>query len=99
MKKSLGSMLALYPMPATIVGAMIDGKPNWLQIAHVGVIRHDRLLVSSMKSHYTNFGIRKTGVLSVSLAQTRECSKNSISLVLNRARKRTNPTCLRGRAQ
>ena len=68
MKKDLGSMLALYPMPATIVGAMVDGKPNWLQVAHVGVIGHDRVLVSSMKDHYTNKGIRENGVLSISLA-------------------------------
>ena len=68
MKKDLGSVLALYPMPATIVGAMVDGKPNWLQVAHVGVIGHDRVMVSSMKAHYTNKGIRDTGVLSISLA-------------------------------
>lgn len=68
MKKDLGSMLALYPMPTTIVGAMVDGKPNWLQVAHVGIIGHDRILVSSMKAHYTNKGIRETGVLSISLA-------------------------------
>lgn len=75
MKKDLGSMLALYPMPATIVGAMVDGKPNWLQIAHVGVIGHDRLLVSSMSNHYTNKGVRETGVLSISLANKDMLSK------------------------
>lgn len=68
MKKDLGSMLALYPTPATVVGAMVDGKPNWLQVAHVGIIGHDRILISSMKNHYTNKGIREVGVLSVSLA-------------------------------
>lgn len=67
MKKNLGSLLALYPMPATIVGAMVDGKPNWMQVAHVGIIGHDRLMISCMKSHYTNEGIRETGVVSVSL--------------------------------
>ena len=68
MKKDLGSMLALYPLPATLVGAMVDGKPTWLEVAHVGIIGHDRIMVSSVKSHYTNQGIRETGVLSVSLA-------------------------------
>lgn len=68
MKRNLGSMLALYPTPACIVGAMVDGKPNWLQVAHVGIIGHDRILVSSMKNHYTNQGIRETGALSISLA-------------------------------
>ena len=68
MKKDLGSMLALYPTPACIVGAMVDGKPNWLQVAHIGIIGHDRILISSMKRHYTNKGIHETGVLSISLA-------------------------------
>lgn len=68
MKKNLGPMLALYPTPACVVGAMVDGKPNWLQVAHIGIIGHDRILISSMKSHYTNKGIRETGALTVSLA-------------------------------
>ncbi len=68
MKKNLGPMLALYPTPACVVGAMVDGKPNWLQVAHVGVIGHDRILISSMKNHYTNKGIHETGSLTVSLA-------------------------------
>ena len=68
MKKDLGNMLALYPTPACIVGAMVDGKPNWLQVAHIGIIGHDRILISSMKRHYTNRGIHETGVLSISLA-------------------------------
>lgn len=67
MKKDLGSLLALYPMPATIVGAMVDGRPNWMQVAHVGVIGHDRIIISCMSSHHTNRGIRETGVVSVSL--------------------------------
>lgn len=68
MKRNLGSLLALYPTPVTIVGSMVDGKPNWLQVAHIGIIGHDRILISSMKSHYTNKGIKETGVVSVSLA-------------------------------
>lgn len=79
MKKDLGGMLALYPTPATLVGAMVEGRPNWLQVAHVGVIGHDRLMVSSMKSHYTNSGIRETGVLSISLANKTMLEKLDIA--------------------
>lgn len=67
MKKNLGSMLALYPTPATLVGAMVDGKPNWMQVAHVGIIGHDRIMISCMSNHYTNKGIRESGICSVSL--------------------------------
>lgn len=35
MKKDLGSMLALYPTPACVVGAMVDGKPDYEKIAPV----------------------------------------------------------------
>ena len=46
MKKDLGNLLALYPTPVTIVGALVDGKPNWMEVAHVGIIGHDRVTAS-----------------------------------------------------
>lgn len=66
-KKSIGNKLALYPMPLTVVGANAEGKPNWLLVAHLGVIGHDRILVSMNKSHYTNQWILKSGKLSINL--------------------------------
>lgn len=44
-----------------------DGKPNWTLVAHVGIIGHDRILVSMMKSHRSNIGIRQSGRLSVNI--------------------------------
>lgn len=67
MKKNIGSLLALYPTPATIVGAQVNGKVNWLLVAHVGIIGHDRILISLAKPHYTNQGIKDTGKVSVAL--------------------------------
>ena len=67
MKKNVGSLLALYPTPATIVGAKVDGKVNWLLVAHVGIIGHDRIMISLAKPHYTNQGIKDTGKVSVAL--------------------------------
>ena len=46
MKKNIGSQLALYPMPVTVAGAMNKDKPTWTLVAHVGIIGHDRVLVS-----------------------------------------------------
>ena len=37
MKKNTGAQLALYPSPVLIIGAMVDGKPNWTLVAHAGV--------------------------------------------------------------
>lgn len=66
-KKNIGSLLALYPKPLTIVGAEVDGKVNWLIVGHTGIIGHDRILVSMSKSHYTNQGIRESKKLSINL--------------------------------
>ena len=66
-KKDLGSLLALYPKPLTVVGAMVNNKPNWLIVGHTGIIGHDRILVSMSKSHYTNKGIIKSHKLSINL--------------------------------
>lgn len=67
MKKNIGSVLALYPTPAVVVGTMIEGKPAWLLAGHVGIIGHDRILVSLHKAHHTNLGVRATGLLSVNM--------------------------------
>lgn len=66
-KKSIGSLLALYPKPLTVVGAEVGGKVNWLIVGHTGIIGHDRILVSMSKSHYTNQGIRESKKLSINL--------------------------------
>ena len=34
MKKNTGAQLALYPSPVVVVGAMVDGRPNWTLVAH-----------------------------------------------------------------
>lgn len=66
-KKNLGSLLALYPKPMTVVGAEVEDKVNWLVVGHTGIIGHDQILVSMNKNHYTNRGIRKFGKLSINL--------------------------------
>lgn len=67
MKKNLGSALALYPTPAVVVGTMVGERPNWVLVGHLGIIGHDRILVSLAKAHYTNQGIKATGRLSVNI--------------------------------
>lgn len=66
-KKNLGSVLALYPKPMTVVGAVVNEKVNWLVVGHTGIIGHDRILLSMSKHHYTNQGIRRSKKLSVNL--------------------------------
>lgn len=66
-KKNIGSLLALYPKPMTVIGAEVKGKVNWLVVGHTGIIGHDRILVSMSKSHHTNQGIKDSKKLSINL--------------------------------
>lgn len=74
-KKNIGNKLALYPMPVTVVGAEVNGKVNWLLVAHVGIIGHDRILVSMSNKHYTNQGIIESKKLSVNLVDRKMLPK------------------------
>lgn len=68
MKKNIGSVLALYPMPLTVIGSEgEDGKINWMLAGHVGIIGHDKIMVSMHKAHFSNRGIRANKILSVNL--------------------------------
>ena len=67
MKKNIGNALALYPTPLVVVGAMVDGKPNWLLVGHVSIIGHDHVMVSLASAHYTNKGIKASGKLSINI--------------------------------
>ena len=67
MKKNIGSLLALYPTPATVIGAMNVEKPTWTLVAHIGIIGHDRILASLAAPHFINKCIKKTEKLSVNL--------------------------------
>lgn len=68
MQKDIGTVMGLYPTPATIVGVKNGDKVNFLVIAHVGVVEHGHLLVSIDKAHeLTDTAIQATKELSVSL--------------------------------
>ena len=67
MKKNVGALLALYPTPVTVIGAMNGEKPTWTLVAHVGIIGHDRVLVSLAAPHFINGCVKATGKLSINL--------------------------------
>lgn len=66
-KKNIGAVLALYPSPVIVVGAMVEGKPTWTLAAHAGTVAHSHLMVSLVQAHYVNKGIRDTKKLSVNV--------------------------------
>jgi flavin reductase (DIM6/NTAB) family NADH-FMN oxidoreductase RutF len=68
--KPIGSVNALYPMPTTLVGAMVNRKPNFLAVAHVGIMNHGTpqyLSIGLAKAHYSNAGILENRTFSICL--------------------------------
>lgn len=66
-KVNIGNRLALYPSLATVVGAEVNGRINWLLVSHTGIIGHNRILISMNENHYTNRGIMASKKLSINL--------------------------------
>jgi flavin reductase (DIM6/NTAB) family NADH-FMN oxidoreductase RutF len=54
-------------MPTTIVGALVDGKPNYATIAHVGIMELTTISLGMNKNHYTNQGIKENNTFSVNI--------------------------------
>jgi flavin reductase (DIM6/NTAB) family NADH-FMN oxidoreductase RutF len=68
MKKiEVGTKNFLYPTPTTLVGANVGGKPNYITIAHVGILRYATISVSMNKRHYTGAGIKENGTFSLNI--------------------------------
>lgn len=57
------------------VGTMVNQKPNWVLVGHVGIIGHDRVLVSLSQSHYTNQGIKEMEKLSINIVDEKMLAK------------------------
>lgn len=67
MKRMLGAKNCLYPMLTTLVGANVNGKPNYIAIAHVGIMDFTSISLGINKTHYTNLGIKENGTFSVNI--------------------------------
>ena len=63
----IGPVNALYPMPTTLVGATVKGKPNFLAVAHVGILTHQHVSIGLGKIHYSNAGIHENQTFSICL--------------------------------
>jgi flavin reductase (DIM6/NTAB) family NADH-FMN oxidoreductase RutF len=67
MKTEMGAKNCLYPLPTTLVGALVNGKPNYVTIAHVGIMEPGSVSLGMNKTHYTNAGIKANGTFSVNI--------------------------------
>ncbi len=68
-KERIGCGTYLYPMPTTIIGADVAGKPNFLTIAYCGILQHNPPMIAfaSGRMHYTNQGIKENKTFSVNI--------------------------------
>jgi flavin reductase (DIM6/NTAB) family NADH-FMN oxidoreductase RutF len=70
MKIELGVKNCLYPLPTVLVGTLVDGKPNYITIAHVGIMDIESVSLGMNKRHYSNVGIRANKTFSINIPST-----------------------------
>lgn len=68
-KRQIGTEAISYPMPCSIVGALVGGKPNYLTVAWFTMVnfKPPYIAIALGKAHYTNPGIKKEGTFSVNI--------------------------------
>jgi flavin reductase (DIM6/NTAB) family NADH-FMN oxidoreductase RutF len=68
-KQKLESKPMIYPMPVTLVGADVLGKPNFMTIAFIGIVNMNPAMVAmgANPSHLTCKGIAENRTFSVNL--------------------------------
>lgn len=67
MKTKLGSENCLYPMPAVLVGMLVNNKPNYITIAHLGIMDMHNISISVNQEHYSCAGIKENKVFSINI--------------------------------
>ena len=67
-KIKIDSNAYVYPMPMTLVGAVVDGRPNFLAAAWVTRVNFKPpMIMVALGEHYTNAGIDANGAFSVNV--------------------------------
>ena len=68
-KIAIGARTILYPLPAVIVGAQVDDKPNFSTYAWCGIVNSNppMLSVSFQHKRHTLKGVKQNGTFSVNI--------------------------------
>lgn len=71
-KSTMGAVPLVYPIPIVLVGATVDGRPNFTEVGDCAVMGIQPALVTISRSatHHTTKGIDATGVFSVNFPST-----------------------------
>ncbi len=76
-KIAMGAQNWLYPLPALLIGAMVEGKPNFMTAAWGSIANAEppMLSVAIRRSRYTRKGIEEDGSFSVNVASASQASE------------------------
>lgn len=76
-KMKLGNKNHLYPSPIILVGASVNGRPNYLPVSYCTIANRvpAMLAISLNKSHYTCTGIKETGTFSINIPSVEMVAK------------------------
>jgi flavin reductase (DIM6/NTAB) family NADH-FMN oxidoreductase RutF len=68
-KITMGPRPLLCPMPAVLVGATVDGQPNFITVAWCGIANGDppMIAIAIRQQRYTHHGLRQNMVFSVNV--------------------------------
>jgi len=68
-KIAIGARIILYPLPAVIVGAQVDDKPNFSTYAWCGIVNSNPPMLSVAFQHkrHTLKGVKQNGTFSVNI--------------------------------
>ncbi len=71
-KITMGPTTMVYPMPALLIGANVDGKPNFMTAAWGGIANSDPPMaaVAIRPSRYTHKGVKQNMTFSVNIPST-----------------------------
>jgi len=71
-KRPIGSVPYVYPVPIVLVGALVDGRPNYATVGDCAIagIRPAVVVVSLGETHHTTRGIVEHGTFSVNVPRT-----------------------------
>ena len=69
MKKAIGAQTLLYPLPAVLVGALVNGKPNFMTAAWCGIVASTppAISVAVRPARFTLTGISANNTFSVNV--------------------------------
>jgi len=77
LKVNVGNKPFVYPVPIVLVGALVDGKTNYVTVGDTGLMGINPALVyvSLHRDHYTTGGILQTGVFTINVPTTQMLEK------------------------